>query len=289
MPDETEGAHAARHNPQASASGSAGGLGSPMLDTTKRPNLKPYYEDTKSGIVIYHGDCRDVLPHLPKVDLVLTDPSYGETSLPWDRWVPGWPNLICDKTNSLWCFGSLRMFLANRDDFARWTLAQDLVWEKPNGAGMAADRFRKVHELIVHFYRGPWSLVRHECPKLDCDDFGRRKGPHIRRRKVRPTHYGEVAENRGYTYDGRRIQRSVILAANRSGTALHPTEKPIGVVRPIIRYSTTENDAILDPFMGSGTTLRAAKDLGRKAIGIEIEERYCEIAARRLAQEVLAL
>jgi site-specific DNA-methyltransferase (adenine-specific) len=65
--------------------------------------------------------------------------------------------------------------------------------------------------------------------------------------------------------------------------------KPLAVVSKMVRLGSQEGETILDPFMGSGTTLRAAKDLGRKAIGIEIEERYCEIAARRFAQEVLAL
>jgi site-specific DNA-methyltransferase (adenine-specific) len=69
----------------------------------------------------------------------------------------------------------------------------------------------------------------------------------------------------------------------------HPTPKPEGVTRWLIERATTAGGCVLDPFAGSGTTLRAAKDLGRKAIGIEIEERYCEIAARRMAQEVLAL
>ena len=65
----------------------------------------------------------------------------------------------------------------------------------------------------------------------------------------------------------------------------HPTEKPIALIHTIIE--AVPGDLILDPFMGSGTTLRAAKDLGRKAIGIEIEERYCEIAAQRMSQGVL--
>jgi len=68
---------------------------------------------------------------------------------------------------------------------------------------------------------------------------------------------------------------------------VHPTQKPEALMLWCLSTRWTSTGDVLDPFMGSGTTLRAAKDLGRRAIGIEIEERYCEIAARRLSQEVL--
>lgn len=69
----------------------------------------------------------------------------------------------------------------------------------------------------------------------------------------------------------------------------HPTQKPLSLMSHILRVSSRHGELVLDPFMGSGTTLRAAKDLGRRAIGIEREEKYCEVAARRMGQEVLPL
>ena len=73
------------------------------------------------------------------------------------------------------------------------------------------------------------------------------------------------------------------------GVAGHPAPKPLGLFRLLIERWSMTDTTILDPFMGSGTTLRAAKDLGRRAIGIEIEERYCEIAAKRMSQLAMSL
>jgi hypothetical protein len=74
-----------------------------------------------------------------------------------------------------------------------------------------------------------------------------------------------------------------------SGDRLHPVDKPSDLLRQILEPLTSEGDMVLDPFMGGGSTLMAAQRSGRRAIGIEIEERYCEIAAKRLSQEVLPL
>jgi len=80
--------------------------------------------------------------------------------------------------------------------------------------------------------------------------------------------------------------KDTLRGSGRSKSS-HPWEQSASELHPIIEHYSSDAGTILDPFMGSGTTLRAAKDLGRKAIGIEIEERYCEIAVKRLKQEVL--
>ena len=96
-----------------------------------------------------------------------------------------------------------------------------------------------------------------------------------------------VNKHSGHNRMIRVLHGGVVNANNPGKPRLHPTEKPISLMTQII--DTMPPGVILDPFMGSGTTLRAAKDLGRRAIGIEIDERYCEIAVRRLAQGVLPL
>jgi site-specific DNA-methyltransferase (adenine-specific) len=240
--------------------------------------VKPYYE--QDGIVIYHGDCREVLPLLGAVDVVIADPPYGVTSLAWDERVDGWLDLV--PSDNLWCFGSMRFFMAQQ--FAGWTYAQEIVWEKHNGSIFHADRFRRVHEFAVQFYRGQWGAIYH-APVYTLDATKR-----TAQRKGRPPHAGEIGSANYVSQDGGpRLMRSVLQVRSCHGSAEHPTQKPIGILRPLIEYSCPADGGVLDPFMGSGTTLRAAKDLGRKAIGIEIEERYAEIAARRMMQEVLPL
>lgn len=240
--------------------------------------MKPYYQ--RDGITIYHGDCREILPALAPVDVVVTDPPYGETSLEWDRTVDGWLDQL--PANQLWIFGSLKSFLAQ--PFAGWKHVQEIVWEKHNGSNFHADRFKRVHEIIAHFIREgvQWGTIYHS--PVTTPDATRR----TTRRKGRPPHTGKIGNGAYQSKDGGpRLMRSVIQARSCHGYAEHPTQKPIAIVRPLIEYSAPPNGTVLDPFMGSGTTLRAAKDLGREAIGIEVNEAYCEIAATRLAQEVL--
>jgi len=255
--------------------------------------VEPYYTD--DAVTLFHGDCREVLPtlDLTAVDLVMADPPYGETSLDWDVPVRDWLPLV-EQVGYLWCFGSLRMFMGQAAAFSGWRFSQDvagvdeLVWEKHNGSNFAADRFKRVHELAALFYRGRWDEHYHQPVTT----------PTSRARRVtyrpdhdQPVHTGKIGRRRDYQREegGPLLMRSVIYAASCHGAAIHPTQKPEAVVGPLVAYGCPPGGTVLDPFAGSATTLRVAKDRGRRAIGIELDEAMCEQAARRLAQEVLAL
>jgi site-specific DNA-methyltransferase (adenine-specific) len=206
--------------------------------------VRPYYSDGR--VTIYHGDCREVLPHLPDdyADLILTDPPYGFRKADWD------------------------------DNFPLWWL---------NDAARIAP--------VLGLMPGIWNIVR--CP----DRVGRlcyrwTLAAHLVNGMTRGLlGFGNWIPCLVYTAGGTsafRLEsdiRDFVVGAEEKPD--HPSPKPYPVMRWLV--NRLPGQIILDPFMGSGTTLRAAKDLGRRAIGIEIEERYCEIAARRLSQEVLPL
>jgi site-specific DNA-methyltransferase (adenine-specific) len=237
-------------------------------------NVQPYYED--SAVTIYHGSCLDILPQLAdkSVDHVITDPPYSEQtkagarSHPHKRWIKD-PRLVpfaIDSTALRAIFGRCaqvgkRWLIASVD----WMHAADLaaqpptglrfvrcgVWVKNNGAPQfTGDRPAQSWEAIA--------IMHVEGVRLRWNGGGRR-GVWI-----------TDVEKRGVTHEH-----------------AHPTIKPHALIVDWVTLFTDSGDLILDPFMGSGTTLRAAKDCGRRAIGIEINERHCETAAKRMRQEVL--
>ncbi len=248
--------------------------------------MKPYYSDP--AVTLYCGDFRELLPQVidehGEPDLTLTDPPYGETSLAWDRWPDGWPALIPGR--SMWCFGSMRMFLDRRDDFtgwnANWKLSQDVVWEKHNGSGFATDRFKRVHEFATHWYRGEWAEVYHETPRVQSNGVDKSGA-----RNAKTPHTGKIGVG-AYVDDGKRLARSVIRANSMHGTAINETEKPPGLVEHLLTYGCPPGGLVLDVFAGGCSTLVAARNSGRRAVGIELREEQCAKAVEhRLSQTVL--
>jgi site-specific DNA-methyltransferase (adenine-specific) len=205
---------------------------------------KPYYE--ADGIVIYHGDCREILPGLKPVDLVLTDPPYGigrsgkPKSTSSHGGHKGYPDLGWDKISpSPEVFAQV---LAAGKDSVVWG-ANYYPHSMPPSSG--------------------W-LLWDKGQRIDQAD-------------------GELAAS---TNTGPLRIFTLNRAAIASDGAVHPTQKPLKLIKWCCSFFPNAG-TILDPFMGSGTTLVAAKQLNRRAIGIEIEEKYCEIAVNRLRQRVL--
>lgn len=252
--------------------------------------LAPYYRDHL--VTLYHGDCEDVMLATGEkaIDCIVTDPPYGDTSLKWDR-TPSEDWLCAAKllTSSIWCFGSLRFWLNEAGKFSDngWKYAQEIVWEKHTGSGIANDRFKRVHELALHWYRGPWEDQHRDTPKRMV--YGSLASNRATRGNVHAPHLGAQAGLSHWESDGERLMTSVIYSRTEHRRAVHPTQKPLGVLRPLIHFSCPPGGIVLDPFAGSGSTLMAAREMGRRAVGIEAREEYCEAAAKRLSQAGLDL
>ncbi|MDG4791983.1 site-specific DNA-methyltransferase [Micromonospora sp. WMMD1102] len=250
--------------------------------------ITPYWSDDM--VTLYHGDCRDILPQLDlRADCAVADPPYEETLLGWDRWPTGWLEAVAAVTDSMWCFLPLRQFAEppyRGQEFraAGWKLSHDVepdwnsqhdhvTWEKHNGSGFVKDRFRRVHEPASHWYRGKWSAVHHEVPRVPA--VHRRGGQNFVRQQ--PAHTGAVA-GRGYADDGLRLMRSVLHVRNVNGRAIHPTEKPVPLLEPLIRYGCPPGGLVVDPCAGSCSTGVAARLAGCRSILIEGDEAMCEKA-----------
>jgi site-specific DNA-methyltransferase (adenine-specific) len=251
---------------------------------------QPYWTDGQ--ISLFLGDCREVLPALGiTADCIITDPPYQSTSLKWDRWPDGWLEVAASITRSMWCFLPIRQFTdppyrGIEFHAAGWRLSQDLegehmVWEKHNGSSFHADRFKRVHEIACHWYRGDWGSVYHEVP-VTLDAVAKTV-----RRKRRPPHMGEIGHGAYASEDGGpRLMRSVIRVRSMHGRAIHESEKPVPLLEPMVTYACPPGGLVADLFAGSGSTLEAARLLGRRGIGIERDEAACERAAHRLAKPV---
>ena len=224
--------------------------------------MTPYYADDL--VTIYHGDCRE---WMPDADVIVTDPPYGTGAYASDvavldgamlnRWahaaVFGWPEKLVTLCRD-----------ADRSP-DEW-----VVWWPTNKPGARTTGLSRESEHIAIF------------GKVNGAAIMRKRSPNAAGRII-ATLRGNDPE---WARDG-DVWRDPSPAVGFIAGRLHPNEKPVSIMRKLALMMPP--GTILDPFMGSGSTLVAAKSLGRRAIGIEIEERWCEKAAQRCSQEVLGL
>lgn len=244
--------------------------------------IKPYYEDPQ--VKIYHGNAIDIIPTLDPVDLVLTDPPYSSGgAFRSDR----------NQTTSVKYVVSEAVFKNkfpgdNRDQrsFERWCyywLSDCLSVTKEGGAVMCFIDWRNLPVMIDAIQIGGW-IYRGIIPWDKTEATRPQKGWF--RSQVEYIVTGTNGPiDRNHLADG-ICQPGFFRFPAANDEKLHETQKPLQLLSLILQ-TRADWQTILDPFMGSGTTLRAAKDLGRKAIGIEIEEVFCERAALRMRQDVL--
>ena len=241
-------------------------------DIIKSIPIEPYYQDSQSDIVIYCSDCRLVLPHIPdkSIDLVLTDPFYiPQTQYKWKLfddfywefnayWVSQIKRILKDNFHFLVSFASQDMF--KFEGFllkAGFDIKSRIVWNYRNSAKStgANTQYAKTYEFIWHCSSGK---------KLN---------------------FSKEWSDRRFDVQAIAIPQSNFTTDQK----LYQYQKPITLYRNLIEDCSFDDEIILDPFLGSGTTAYCAKKLGRKCIGIEISEDYCRIAAQRLSQSVLPL
>lgn len=218
--------------------------------------IKPYYQD--DACTIYHGDCRDILPHLEPVDLVVTDPPYNVGK----RYGKAKDNLPDEEYYKLM-----------EDVFLKiQKCSPKFITHIPKKHLVQFLSFLPIGQIIIVERRAQGPLC---YPYYWTDQF-------------------DILFAMGHPYHApHNLWKGIRLKGEgyffREKTFGHDGYTPYQIPKRAIDFMTNPGEVVLDPYMGTGTTLRAAKDLGRKAIGIEIEEKYCEVAVQRLKQEVLPL
>lgn len=263
--------------------------------------MKPYWSNEQHGLSIYHGDCLEVMPGLGReFDLCLTDPPYGMTDLALDTVPENWGRdvrgAVCSGGH-LCAFGCLPTLAPL---LAWWQYRFGGIWLKPNGGPRShnAKLPKSQHEwfaVFAHKSTRPADLKFNQ-QYIDGEPFvkvqrnsGFRRGQEDSIDRVDP---------RGFTQDGYRqvnhgtrcvtdvLQGPSKPYMQNDERTQHPTQKPVEVLVTQVTWLTDTGDTVIDPFLGSGTTLVACYGLGRQGVGIEISEEYCELAARRLEREI---
>ena len=231
---------------------------------------------------LYMGDCREILSSVGVVAAVMTDPPYGMTDASWDT-APNvaamWRMLKAGRDDAVFILTASQPFtsavvLGNEKDFrVEW------IWEKNAGSNFGTVKSvpMKEHESVLVFAKTqPFysPVMEQRAPS------GAARVKTIVNYNSQPEAYGGFTGTASSMRPDLRFPRSIQKFNRERG--LHPNQKPVGLIEYFLRTYTKEGDTVLDPYMGSGTTGVACKNLGRKFIGVEIEPRYFDVARARI-------
>lgn len=233
------------------------------------------------SIQLWQGDCLELMKNIPdqSVDMILTDPPYGTTACKWDSIIPFepmWAELkrIIKPNGAIVLFGSEPFSSALRMSNIK-QYKYDWKWEKEQGTGFANSKkmpLKSYEDCMVFYFKPPLYNPQGLIPVN-------------KKRKHKQEDVGEHLGKNGLTgkdfFQEFSNYPKSILKFNRD-KGFHPTQKPVALLEYLIKTYTQENETVLDFTMGSGSTGVAAKNLNRSFIGIELEERYFEIAKGRL-------
>ena len=245
----------------------------PLYPSSASNSMKPYYQD--KWVTIYHGDCREILPQLDKVDLVLTDPPYSG--------LKGGVKLRHNK-------GVGKLYTPSETISEPWNIRLEdwvyLAWNKAIQGFMIFCQFQDIAYTRNALWDKPLALITWHSRS---SPSSMNNVPHYTTQFIWVYKIGSELRWRNLEtfYDIPKLSAGCMATerlVNKDGKALHPTQKPQQLILALLKAG---GETILDPFLGSGTTCYCAKKLNRYSIGIEIEEKYCEIAAKRCCQEVM--
>ena len=242
---------------------------------------------------IYQGDCLEVMKQIDdtSVDMILCDLPYGQIACEWDCIIP-LTNLWVQYERIIKDNGAI-VLTASQPFTSALVMSnpkmyrQSLVWEKtrPTNVFNAKKMFMKWHEDILIFYKNlptynPILTKGKRSTKVQHTHTDRSNG-----------HLGKTGEKEGHFYDNKGLfyPKSVIKIATEMHKSVHPTQKPVELFEYLIKTYTNKGELVLDNCIGSGTTAVACKNLNRNFIGIEKEQKYIDMANKRLQQQTLKM
>lgn len=261
--------------------------------------MKLYYKD--EYIRLFQGDCLEVMDKLVekgiKFDAIITDPPYGTTACKWDSAIPFddmWERLnkIIEDNGAIALFGSEPFSSYLRTSNIK-LYKYDWIWEKNTGSNFLQANYQPIkrHEIISVFGKNPVSYTKNGL-KMNYNPIMNEDGKVYSDRKEQNIEVGlnswQGRMSKDYKFKRNKntgtFPISILKFEGVINNRLHPTQKPLDLMEYLINTYTNENELILDFTCGSGTTLLASRNLKRRCIGIELEEKYCEIAKQRLEE-----